>query len=60
MLLIAMAALPPLDLSTAKANPNFETLYTSLATNILNHDGSAKVSIQDAKRQASTREVQVP
>ena len=52
-----MATLPPLDLSTAKANPKFEALYMNLANNILNHDGSAKLSAQDAKRQASTREV---
>ena len=55
-----MTTLPPLDLSTAKANPNFEALYVNLAKNILNHDGSAKLSDQDAKRQASTREVLAP
>ena len=52
-----MATLPPLDLSTAKANPRFEVLYKNLAQNILNHDGSTKLSAQDANRQASTREV---
>ena len=55
-----MATLPPLDLSTAKVNPKFEALYISLATNILNPDGSVKVSTQDAERQSSTREVLAP
>ena len=54
-----MYSLPPVDLSTARGNPKFVSLYNSLSTSSLNPDGSAKLSSDDARRQASIQTVHV-
>ena len=52
-----MAYIPPLDPLTAKDNPRLKSLHTTLASTILNEDGSVKISNDDARREASMRTV---
>ena len=52
-----MAYVPPLDPLTAKDNPRLKSLYSTLASTILNGDGSVKISNDNARREASMRTV---
>lgn len=48
--------LPPIDPLTLQSNPRFAALHKRLTTTILNPDGSAKVSIREARSQAKLEE----
>ena len=49
--------LPPVEISTLEDNPQFAALYKRLTTNILNPDGSTKLSPKESISQAQIEEV---
>lgn len=49
--------LPPIDETILKSNPDFERLYKTVTSSLLNSDGSTKSHDTAAKKRDAVREV---
>lgn len=49
--------LPPVDEAVLQSNPDFERLYKTVTTSLLNPDGSSKSNDPAAKRRDAIRDV---
>lgn len=51
--------LPPIDEAVLKTNPDFDRLYKTLTSSLLNPDGSSKSTDPTAKKRDAVRDVRL-